>query len=182
MVNGRCGVDDLRGMVDGLLQESTGVVEALRAQRTREILDHKGENVDQNLSDVTALAALICQVPVSTITLIDAHDQYIRGHHGVADHLLCLPREEGLCKITIQDPEKPTIIYDALIDSRVQSSPFVNGDYDRVRFYAGLPLTTPEGVALGSICVLDHQPRELTEDQMMALKRLRALALRILLT
>lgn len=174
-------MDDLRSLVDGLLEESNQVVEGLRARRTREILDRKGESVDQNLSDVTALAALICDVPVSTITLIDSHDQYIRGHVGVAESLLCLPSEEGLCRITIQDPNSPTIIYDALIDSRVQNSPFVNGVYDTVRFYAGLPLTTQDGLALGSICVLDHKPRELTEDQMMALRRLRSLAMRILL-
>ena len=103
--------------------------------------------------------------PVATISLIDQERQWYKSRVGV--ELTETPRDHSFCAHTILQHEL-VIVPDATLDPRFADNPFVLGE-PRVRFYAGLPLITEEGFAIGSLCVVDIQPRNLTSGQCDAL-------------
>ena len=173
--------DDLSSIAKSITAESAEITERLRQGEVQRIIDRIGTEPDTNLADIAAIAAQICMVPVSTITLIDDAKQYIKGMVGMSEEVRVLNRFEGICNITIQSPDTNTIFYDATVDDRIKGLPVVDGTYDYIKFYAGLPLVTPAGYAIGSMCVIDRMPRKLRKDQLQAVERLRKLALRILL-
>ncbi|MBV8882604.1 MAG: EAL domain-containing protein [Chroococcidiopsidaceae cyanobacterium CP_BM_RX_35] len=123
--------------------------------------------------DLTRLAAYICQTPIAAIGLIGAKRQWFKSKVGI------LATEESrdltFCAHAILQAEL-LIVPDTLQDERFVNNPFVIGDA-RIRFYAGAPLITHDGFALGTLCVLDHVPRELSDEQQEAL---RILALQVL--
>lgn len=134
----------------------------LEALQRYEILDTPPE---QEFDDLVQLAGLICDAPIALVTLIDAERQWIKARVGLA--VSETTRDTAFCAYTILDRE-PMIVPDALEDARFAQNPYVTGD-PNVRFYAGVPLVTFDGYALGSLCVLDRKPRELTADQRAAL-------------
>lgn len=136
--------------------------------RRYNILDSDRE---QEYDDLTFIASQICGAPVSMISLIDKDRQWYKSTLGVDPDLRETGRDIAFCAHSILDPEHPTVVKDMRSDDRFADNPFVVGD-PRAVFYAGVPLLTREGYALGTICVLDLQPRELTEDQLDALRRL----------
>lgn len=133
--------------------------------REYEVLDTDPE---LNFDDLTALAASICEVPVSAITLIDADRQWFKSRVGVEESET--PLEFSFCAYAILKPEM-MVVEDTTRDERLASNPSVMAD-DGIRFYAGVPLRTPEGYALGTICVADRVPRQLRPDQTRALESL----------
>ncbi|MBB5039320.1 PAS domain-containing protein [Prosthecobacter dejongeii] len=110
---------------------------------------------------LTALAANLCQTPVSTITLVDGTRQWFKSKVGLAvDHI---PRAAKICAYALEN-EGLLLVPDTLKDSRFSNNPLVLNE-PKIRFYAGTPLITPEGETLGTLCVVDWVPRELTESQ-----------------
>lgn len=136
--------------------------ERLKALKGYEILNSISE---QEFDRITELAAIICNTPVSLITLIDENRQWFKAKVGI--DLSETPREIAFCQYTIM---QDTIleIQDTLQDDRFKDNVLVTGSTG-VRFYAGVPLTDPSGYNLGTICVIDLQPRSLTEGQKKAL-------------
>jgi GAF domain-containing protein len=139
--------------------------ERLKALQDYHILDTSAE---QAYDDITELAAAICQVPISVISLVDESRQWFKSKLGVKASET--PRNIAFCAHTILSAE-PLIVNDALNDRRFADSPLVN-DSPRVRFYAGFPLIAPNGCALGSLCAIDRKPGRLTKAQISAMDAL----------
>jgi PAS domain S-box-containing protein len=139
--------------------------ERLAALRSLDVLDTEPEEA---FDDLTSLAASICQAPVAVIHLVDQDRQWAKSSIGWA--MSATPRETSFCAHTILESDL-LVVSDAVADPRFAESPLVTSG-PRIRFYAGAPLVTPEGHALGALCVMDHQPRRLTTEQAQALRTL----------
>ena len=133
----------------------------LAALAEHDILDTPPEEA---FDAITRLAARICAAPMSTITLIDGNRQWFKSTFALA--ATETPRD-GFCSHCILQPELMTVP-DALDDPRLCAHPYVVGA-PFIRFYAGVPLISAEGFALGTLCVLDTEPRELTDEQASSL-------------
>ncbi|MDH3308454.1 MAG: GAF domain-containing sensor histidine kinase [Acidimicrobiia bacterium] len=118
---------------------------------------------------ITFLAAQICGAPVAWISIIDANRQWFKSKVGF--DLPEAPRDLSFCAHTILEPDAMTVVPDARLDERFSDHPFVQGD-SAIRFYAGAPLVTDAGNALGTLCVIDHEPRQLTDNQLKSLEAL----------
>jgi GAF domain-containing protein len=143
----------------------TNEAERLAALKEYHILDSGAE---QSYDDITALAAHICEAPIAMVSLVDETRQWFKSRVGVAQPQTS--REVAFCAHTILQ-SKPFIVKDATKDRRFADSALVTGE-PHVRFYAGIPLTNPEGLALGTLCVIDQQPRRLSAAQQKALQAL----------
>ena len=137
----------------------------LDALRDYQVLDTPPE---QALDDLTALAARICDAPISLISLVDEHRQWFKSKVGWS--IGETAREVSFCGHVITQPDL-FIVPDAAEDERFADNPLVTGD-PHIRFYAGAPLVTPRGEAIGALCVIDCVPRRLTPVQEDALARL----------
>ena len=140
-------------------------VERLAALKEYHILD---TGTEPSYDDITTLAAQICEVPIATISLVDEDRQWFKSRLGVKQQQT--PREVAFCAHAILQ-DKPFIIRDATKDKRFAGNSLVTGE-SHIRFYAGIPLMNPEGLALGTLCVIDHQPRRLSAAQQKALQAL----------
>jgi signal transduction histidine kinase len=123
----------------------------------------------KDLQALVGLAAQICQVPSAAIHLITATEQVQVAAVGI-DPSVC-SREDSMCAAVLDAPT-PVIVPDASRDPRFADNPFVTGAIADVRFYAATHLVTPAGVAIGTLCVFDDRPRELDEQQQLALRTL----------
>ena len=170
---------DLKSIAEGLKQESDALIDALRSTKAREVIDRVGQLSDQQFIDIAALTAQICDTPFAAVSLIDDTTSYFKGIVPEVP-MTCMDRNTVICNILTKTPDQELVIYDTEADERVCGLPFVNGTYDYLRFYAGLPLTTKEGHAIGTICVLDRVPRKIRLDQMAAMDRLRRIALNLM--
>ena len=128
-----------------------------------DVLDTVPEEV---FDDLTELAARICEAPVALISLIDEDRQWFKAKVGVT--LSETSRDISFCAHAIKQTDL-FIIPDATQDARFANNPLVISD-PKIRFYAGAPLITPDGYALGSLCVIDQVPRELRAEQKQALR------------
>lgn len=138
--------------------------ERIRALNEYSILDTLPE---KDFDDITKLASEICQLPISTITLIDSKRQWFKSNLGLTDSET--PREFAFCAHAINNPAEIMVVPDSRKDIRFADNPYVTGT-PHVIFYAGVPLTNPEGYTLGTLCVIDNKPRELTAQQYTALQ------------
>jgi len=138
----------------------------LAALRSYRILDTEPE---QAFDDLALLASQICGTPIALISLIDAERQWFKARVGVSVHET--PRDIAFCTHAIQQ-NGLFIVPDASDDARFRDNPLVAAE-PNLRFYAGAPLVTTEGHALGALCVIDLQPRTLDHAQLEALEALK---------
>ncbi|MGA0558547.1 PAS domain S-box protein [Larkinella sp. VNQ87] len=137
----------------------------LAALRRYQILDTLPE---AEFNRLTELASLICQTPISLVSLLDEHRQWFKARMGL--EISETSRDIAFCRYAIMD-QALLEVEDATRDERFYENPLVTAD-PHIRFYAGYPLTDPHGFALGTLCVMDRKPRKLTEDQRRSLQLL----------
>lgn len=137
----------------------------LAALKSFNILDSAPEVL---YDDIVALASVICETPIALVTLIDSDRQWFKAKVGV--DVIETNRDISFCAHAIHDV-KVLEINDATLDKRFADNPFVT-DGPKIRFYAGAPLVTSDGLALGTLCVLGKNPKKLTEQQTKALEAL----------
>jgi anti-sigma regulatory factor (Ser/Thr protein kinase) len=138
----------------------------LTALRKYKILDTDPE---QAFDDLTLLASNICGTPIALISLIDADRQWFKSRVGIT--IAETSRSVSFCTHAIKQ-RGLFVVPDARDDATFRDNPFVVAE-NGIRFYAGAPLVTPAGHALGTLCVLDNVPRTLTVEQVEALQALR---------
>ncbi len=137
----------------------------LEALRQYNILDTPSE---QAYDDFTLLASYICQVPIALISLVDAERQWFKSKIGLEVNQTA--RNISFCGHTILS-KQTLVVEDTLHDERFFDNPLVTSA-PGIRFYAGAPLITPAGHTLGSLCVIDRKPRDLSDSQKTALEAL----------
>lgn len=124
---------------------------------------------ERSYDRLAKLAGIICDTPIALISLLDGSRQWFKANVGL--DATETPRDQAFCAHTIIDPGTVMVVKDATADARFVDNPLVQGD-PNIRFYAGAPLVTASGLALGSLCVIDHEPRDLTAPQLEALELL----------
>lgn len=149
-------------------------VERITALQRSRILDTQ---TDEAFEDLIRIAAAICQVPMAMVSLVDADRQWLKARLGIGDQET--PRDESFCAHTILEPGVTMVVEDAREDPRFSGNLFVTGEAE-VRFYAGAALLDPDGLPLGSFCVMDRVPRTLDPNQLRALEALSRQASRLI--
>ena len=124
---------------------------------------------EDNFDNITRLASFICKTPVSLITVLSSDKQYFKA--SVGTELTEAARNISHCTHAILNPEELLEIPDTREDERFANNPYTTAEQP-ILFYAGMPIKAPNGAALGTLCVLDTQPRQLQEDERAALKSL----------
>ncbi len=130
-----------------------------------ESLDLFGGDLQPAYDEAVYLASLICGTPIGLVTVLDQNTQRFKAKIGT--DLTGTLKEESFCIHAIQQREL-FVVPDTLLDSRFRELPLVS-QAPHLRFYAGIPTFTPEGAAVGTLCVADTVPRELTEEQKASL-------------
>jgi diguanylate cyclase (GGDEF)-like protein/PAS domain S-box-containing protein len=133
------------------------------------VLDTAPEPVFDRL---VGMASRLCGVPISLVSLVDEHRQWFKAQTGLPE-VAETPREHAFCAHAIRSDEVMTVP-DAHLDPRFSQNPYVIGD-PNVRFYAGAPLTLPTGERVGTLCVIDHVPRQISAEQVQGLQELAAI-------
>lgn len=135
----------------------------LEALRSLNVLDTASE---KEFDAITALVNFICNTKVALISLVDQDRQWFKSKQGIS---ICeIPRNNTLCSYTILQPDRPLIIPDTRIDNRFNKEPIFIEDKPVV-FYAGIPLVDQNGFALGTLCIMDTEPKELVSEQLISL-------------
>ncbi len=142
--------------------------------RRLQILDSPEEGA---YNDLTRRASELCGAPISLITLVDSDRQWFKAKLGMS--VSQTPRQWSCCSHAIEEPDKVLVVNDATTDDRFKDNPLVTGD-PNIRFYAGAPLVTSSGAAIGSLCVIDSRPRELDPEKLAQLQVLAARAVSLM--
>lgn len=121
---------------------------------------------EKEYDEITALASYICKTPISLISLIDDDRQWFKSRHGL--DVESTPRNVAFCAHAINHKDELMIVPDSRNDQRFFDNPLVTGAPKAV-FYAGIPLVSSEGFPVGTLCVIDHEPKELDDAQQKAL-------------
>lgn len=142
----------------------------IEALRRYDILDTPPDGA---FDHVTAMAAKLFSAPIAIVSLVDTDRIWFKSHHGL--DVAQIDRAPGLCASAILE-NKPYLVSDALRDPRTLANPLVAGAMG-LRFYLGVPLRTHDGFNLGTLCVIDFEPRSVTEEQIVLLEGLAALVM-----
>ncbi|MDP2574306.1 GAF domain-containing sensor histidine kinase [Vibrio penaeicida] len=135
-----------------------------------EILDTPSDGAFDNIS---ALAAYILKTPIAIVSLVDKNRIWFKSHHGLEVNQI--DREPGLCSSAIMD-DSAYIVRDAKVDPRTLSNSLVAGEFG-LQFYAGVPLKTSTNCNLGTLCVIDFEPREITQEEIDLLEKMAKLVM-----
>jgi signal transduction histidine kinase len=138
-------------------------VERINKLHSYNILDSLPES---DYDSITQLASEICDTPISLVSFVDSDRQWFKSRYGL--DAIETPREFAFCAHAINTPEQVFIVNDARKDIRFFDNPLVVGD-PNVIFYAGIPLTDKDNLPLGTLCVIDHKPKELSDSQINSL-------------
>ncbi|MDH3726385.1 MAG: PAS domain S-box protein [Myxococcales bacterium] len=141
-------------------KDEAGRLKALEGYR---VMDTPPEDAFDGL---TTLVARILNVPIALVSLVDADRQWFKSRYGLDAPET--PRDISFCGHVVAEQEI-LVVPDAFEDDRFHDNPLVTGD-PRVRFYAGFPLTTPDGHVLGTLCAIDHNARQMTDQQLDTLR------------
>ncbi len=152
--------------IDGILPPNEQ--ERLAAVKRYNILDTPPDGA---FDHITTLAARFFKVPIAIISIVDTDRIWFKSHYGV--DVQQIDRDPGLCASAILQ-DTAWLVTDAKLDPRTLTNPLVAGEFG-LRFYAGVQLRTSDGFNLGMICVLDKQPRQVTEEEVTTLQILAAL-------
>ena len=144
----------------------TNEVARLETLRQSGLLDTLPE---QAYDDITLLASHICETPMAVVSLVDEDRQWFKSKIGLEAGETS--REVSFCSHAILEPEELLVVPDAQLDARFSENPLVLSA-PNIRFYAGAPLVNAQGHALGSLCVIDQKPRQLSDAQKYALQAL----------
>ena len=131
-----------------------------------DVLDSASEKA---FDDIVLLATTLCDAPIALVSLVDRERQWFKACVGL--EVQETHRDLAFCGHAILDPAQVLVVEDAALDPRFAYSPLVLGP-PYIRFYAGAPIITDSGLALGTVCVIDTQPRQLSERQYLALQAL----------
>ncbi|PKV51506.1 GAF sensor signal transduction histidine kinase [Aquimarina sp. MAR_2010_214] len=138
----------------------------LEALKSLNILDTESQ---KEFDEITALAAYICETDMALISLVDNDRQWFKSKHGLKT---CeTPRNNSLCSHVVLKPNAPLLIKDTRKDERFNEEPIIL-EGKPIIFYVGIPLVDKDGFALGSLCVMDSVPRELSNKQLDSLTAL----------
>ena len=132
---------------------------------------------EQSFDDVAQLAGSICATPIAIVSMIDERRQWYKSCVGL--DITEVPRELTFCAHAILNPDELMVVEDARQDPRFCDHPMVVGE-PYIRFYAGAPLVTENGLALGTLCIVDFQPRGLSQTQILTLKLLAGQVMQLL--
>jgi diguanylate cyclase (GGDEF)-like protein len=143
--------------------------ERLRSLRALNILDTPP---DERFDRLTRVARRLFDTPIALMSLVDEDRQWFKSRPGL--DFPQTPRDHAFCAHAILG-EGVFVVRDALEDDRFRDNPLVKG-FPEIRFYAGCPVKAPDGSALGTLCVIDHEPREVDEEHVDALRDLAGLA------
>ncbi|MEO7147707.1 MAG: protein kinase [Terrimesophilobacter sp.] len=139
----------------------------MEAVRRYDVLDTPPDGA---FDRVTAMAARMLRTPIAIVSIVDHDRIWFKSHHGL--EIDSIDREPGLCASAILG-EEPWVINDARTDPRALANPLVAGEFG-LQFYAGVPLRSRDGYNLGTLCVIDFEPRVVTEDELATLTDLAA--------
>jgi GAF domain-containing protein len=145
-----------------------------RALDTYHIVDSLPDNA---YDDIARLASILCDAPIALVSLVDRERQWWKARFGVEG--TGSPREHAVCDHAIRTPGELFEVPDLSLDRRFADNPFVTGA-TQAMFYAGMPLVTPGGAAVGTVCVLDRAPRQLSPQQREALASLARLTMNLM--
>lgn len=152
----------------------TDAINRINALETYQILDTLPESEFDN---ITRLAAYLCDASISLITLLDDKRQFFKSHYGL--DVQETPIDQSFCAHALNAGRDLFIISDARKDKRFAKNPLVTGK-PHIVFYAGAPLVTPEGVGIGTLCVIDSETKTINEGQQEALKSLAGQVMQLL--
>lgn len=136
----------------------------LQALKRLAVMDSPEE---QAYDDLTRMAADLCGTPIALVSLVDGERQWFKSRVGLVGKET--PREMAFCAHAIAQPDRVLVVGDALADPRFAHNPLVTGD-PNIRFYAGAPLVTSDGHALGTLCVIDTEPRVIAPEKLEQLR------------
>ena len=148
--------------------------ERLAALYSYRILDTACED---SFDTIAWLAARLTASPIALVTLVDEHRQWFKARAGL--EVSETHRDQAFCAHAILDPSQPMVVSDATKDARFANNALVTGS-PNIRFYAGMPLVTQAGEALGTLCVIDRKAKQLTPEQRNRLKTLAQMAMLLL--
>jgi len=140
----------------------------LRTLQEYRILD---SGRDARFEEFAAEVAAVCATPIATITFVDAARQWFKAAVGIPVEQT--DREAAFCAHTILDPDRVLVVEDATLDPRFANNPMVVGEPHLVS-YAGAPMVAPDGTVIGTVCVMDYEPRVYTTAQLAVLRRVAA--------
>lgn len=127
--------------------------------------------------DIVQVAATVCGTPIALVSLLDRDRQWFKARLGL--DATQTTRNVAVCDVAIRHPDQLLEVPDLTLDPRFADFPAVTGD-TAARFYAGMPLVTPEGAPIGTVCVVDHEPRQLSPEQREALQALGRTTMRLM--